>query len=568
MGLKKLPIDDPDFRAIIPGNYLYADKTKYIYNLITNYRFCFLSRPRRFGKTLLLDTIGELFSGDRELFKGLWIGRKKNFKFESHPVFRLSMAYANLSSPEDLADRIEDSLKLLASREQIALTGKSYGEMLGELLYGVQNKYGAGAVILIDEYDAPVSGYISNEEFASKNAKVLHDFYTSMKTYKSYVRFALITGITRFAFASMDSGPNNFKDISLMSEYSGICGFTETEFGRLFKGWMKKILPCLKEAEEIEQDSDTVKLTKTILDWYDGYSWLGKERVLNPYSILNLFSDEKLGVYWPLSGQPSHLSQLAKKRPLDFIQPKLDSYLSRQLKTAVLKQISPASILFHSGYLTIDKSTRVEIEFEGKKVKEEAFILKIPNQEVGVCYKSFMFTQIFDQTFDEFKAFSEDLTSALLNEDSDKISLLFHNLLTGITSRQHTPDEKYYHSLFHAAFVGAGIEVLSETGGSWGQADMALFLDGKIRVVIEVKYRKGTGSVVKEELNPAELKRSDREIVSALDDAENAIRTKDYQGPFRVNSRKIICLALAVRGRDEVAARFLDSAATLSTPAP
>jgi hypothetical protein len=162
-----------------------------------------------------------------------------------------------------------------------------------------------------------------------------------------------------------------------------------------------------------------------------------------------------------------------------------------------------------------------------------------------------------------YQVFTNNVIDALLNKDSPQIAKLLHDLLAGITSRQHTADEKYYHSLFHAAFVGAGIEVLSETGSSDGQADISLFLENKIRMVIELKYRRAEYSA-----DEGESKRSGRALSSALDDAENAIITKDYPGPFRTNAKKIISLALAVRGRHEVAARFLDSEATLDKPAP
>jgi hypothetical protein len=173
-----------------------------------------------------------------------------------------------------------------------------------------------------------------------------------------------------------------------------------------------------------------------------------------------------------------------------------------------------------------------------------------------------MFEQIFGKELDDYQIFTKNIISALLNKDSQEIANLLHDLLSGIIFKLHMPAEKNYHSLFHAAFVGAGIEVLSETGSSIGQADMSLFLEDKIRVVIELKYRRAKGSTAE-----GESKRSDRVLSSALDDAENAIKTKDYPGPFRANAKKIICLALAVRGRDEVAARFLDSVATLDKPA-
>ncbi|MDR1081558.1 MAG: ATP-binding protein, partial [Deltaproteobacteria bacterium] len=478
---------------------------------------------------------------------------KSDYKFEKHPVLNFNMAYAKISTPDDLVCRIEDVLKYMAVKQNVTITANSYDMMLEQLLDGIYNRHGVHAVILVDEYDAPVTRHISDPKLASANRDVLHDFYQSIKTNIKSIHFAFVTGITRFAMTSLDSGPNNFKDISLMSQFSGICGFTIKEFKKLFKNRFTNTLKTLKKSGDISQDADIDALKDTILCWYDGYNWLGPQNVLNPYSILNFFSEKRLGIYWPTTGMPSHLSQLAQERPLDFIQPKLDSYLFNDIKMAELGKISPGAILFHSGYLTIDRRIPAETRVQGETITEEAFILKIPNREVALHFKSNIFIQIFNTTSEEYQNFSKDMKAALSNLDSVQIMNKLHNLLAGITFRQHTPSEQFYHSLFHAAFVGAGIDVMSETAGSKGLADMAVFLDDGIRVVIELKYR-STSETEGSDRN--EL--ADKVIAAALDEAEKAIREKDYAGPFRLSSRKIFCLALAVLGRDRVAARFVD----------
>jgi hypothetical protein len=563
MEAKKLPIDDPAFRSIISGNYLYADKTQYIYKLITRFKCCFLSRPRRFGKTLLLDTIGELFGGDPDLFKGLWIDTRKKYNYQPHPVLRFSMDYTEFPDPDYLRGSIETILRNFAKREEITLIQNSYGKMLDELLQALYMKHGVGSVVLIDEYDTPVAWNIADSRLAEANSDILRHFFSAMKRNKDFIRFSLVTGVTRFAFAAMDSGPNNFFDISLEPEFAGICGFTIKELYNLFNDRFPRTLASLKKTGVIGKDEDELALLKTTARWYDGYNWLGKQRVLNPFSIINMFCRKRLAPYWPMSGKPTHISKLAAENPLDYMRPKLESYFSQEIETTELGTLEPAPILFHSGYLTIDRQIVVDTPLQHDSVKQEAFIFKIPNKEVELCFKAFIFGQIFQRPLSYYQVFTNNVIDALLNKDSPKIAKLLHDLLAGITSRQHTADKKYYHSLFHAAFVGAGIEVLSETGSSDGQADISLFLENKIRVVIELKYRRAEDSA-----DEGESKRSDRALSSALDDAENAIITKDYTGPFRANAKKIICLALAVRGRHDVAARFLDSEATLDRPAP
>ncbi|MDR1035686.1 MAG: AAA family ATPase [Deltaproteobacteria bacterium] len=319
MGLKRLPVDDPAFRSIIHGNYIYADKTQYIYKLITKYRCCFLSRPRRFGKTLLLNTIEELFGGDRDLFKGLWIDTRKHYDYQIHPVLRFSMAYAELPDPDYLRGSIETILTNFAEREEITLIQSSYGKMLDELLQALYIKYGVGSVVLIDEYDAPVALNLADSKLAETNSKILHHFFSAMKRNKDLIRFSLVTGVTRFAFTALDSGPNNFVDISLKPKFAGICEFTIKEFFHLFNDRFPRTLASLKKAGTIEKDADETALLKTIASWYDGYNWLAKQRLLNPYSIISLFDDNMLSTYWTLSGNPTHISQLAAQKPLDYM---------------------------------------------------------------------------------------------------------------------------------------------------------------------------------------------------------------------------------------------------------
>jgi hypothetical protein len=242
MGLKRLPVDDPAFSSIVSGNYLYADKTQYIYKLITRFRSCFLSRPRRFGKTLLLDTIGELFGGDRELFKGLWIYTRKKYNCQRNPVLRFNMSNTDGPDPAYLRDSIATTLMNFTEREEITLTRDTYGDMLEAL----HKKHGAGSVVLIDEHDAPVALNIADIKLARANSDILHNFFTVMKRNKRYIRFSLVTGITRLASDARDSGPNNFFDISLVPEFAGIYGLTIKEFYNLFSDRFPRTLASLK----------------------------------------------------------------------------------------------------------------------------------------------------------------------------------------------------------------------------------------------------------------------------------------------------------------------------------
>ncbi|MDR1038876.1 MAG: PD-(D/E)XK nuclease domain-containing protein, partial [Deltaproteobacteria bacterium] len=209
-------------------------------------------------------------------------------------------------------------------------------------------------------------------------------------------------------------------------------------------------------------------------------------------------------------------------------------------------------VLFHSGYLTIDRLILENIGTEREPDMEEMFTFKIPNREVSRHYKSFCFQQIFDRTHENFVAFSENLRYSLLKKDTGKMAEILGGLLFGIVHKHHEPDESFYHSLFQTAFIAAGLEAKSEQGGSRGNSDIAIFLDGRVRVVTELKYVRTDETSAKSDTD-----RAREELAAALDKAEKAIREKKYAEPFKLVASEIICLALAVRGRDEVAVRFM-----------
>ncbi|MDR1036767.1 MAG: AAA family ATPase [Deltaproteobacteria bacterium] len=551
--MKKLFQNDLSFQQIRQGDFIYADKTEYIYNLLKDEptNFCFLSRPRRFGKTLLLNTFKELFQGDRELFRGLKIDRS-SYKFETHPVLSFDMSYAAIYTKDDLIDSIKFDLATFANDYEVNFTTKNYGLMLQELLKGIHQKLGSRVVILVDEYDAPLTEHIMDDVVSTEIRKVLHDFYKSMKRNIEYIRFAFVTGITRFALTALDSGPNNFVDISLVPKFGGICGFTKTEMRTLFSDRFQDTLDVLKGNGKIPLNTSIDDLKVMIEDYYDGYNWLGEENVLNPYSLLRFFSLNEFGTYWPLSGQPSHLSALVRQNPLAFILPKLDAYPAIQTRKVELSSLEPVPVLFHSGYLTIDKPVTIEEIKNDKVVEKDGYSFKIPNTEVRKDFEYSLFLYAFDPSKRYFGRFSKELPDAVLKSDSQKTAVLLQELLSAIASEQHEPNEKHYHAVIQAAFIAAGLEVLGQTpSSSSGKSDMSVFLED-IRFVVEVKYCKA------DKKDAYDKDKADKDLEVALDAATDQIRTKDYAAPFRVAGKKTTGVAIAVRGRNEVAVRFFE----------
>jgi hypothetical protein len=559
--MKDLPATDQTFRSIITKNRLYADKTEYIYRMITSFESCFLSRPRRFGKTTLLNVLEELFLGNRELFKGLWID-SSDYEFKKHPVIKFRLDYEKLNSSEELKNAILIDLKNCARRNGLdsdelfydkTIGPLTFTQSLGRLLEELNIKNGVEAVVLVDEYDAPITKYIRNLKLAEENRVVLHDFFAALKANLEYLRFTMVTGITRFALTSMESGPNHLKDLSLNPQFAGICGFTVSEFDRLFEDRMEDTLNALKANGWMKPDDQTKDLRQKILHWYDGYNWLGSERILNPYSILNFFSDQVFDAFWFQSGPPSHLTALVQEKPLDFVQPKLEGYLSEDFRKLELGQLEAVPVLFHSGYLTVDRNTVVTEEFDGNEKQYEIFSFKLPNEEVRLSYNSYCLKSIFGNYRDELKNIGPDFQEALMARNAPYIETAIGNLLANITHRQHFAQERYYHSLIQAAILTMGMEVLGEISGSIGQSDMGVFLPGKKRAVIEIKYAQANDKPSEEDKKIA--------LAKAVNDALEAIRTKDYAGPFKAYASEIIGLGIGIYGRSYVKAAFAEESA-------
>ncbi|MDR1038772.1 MAG: AAA family ATPase [Deltaproteobacteria bacterium] len=556
-----LPLGDPTFREIIQSKSLYADKTVYIHSMINGPKSRFLSRPRRFGKTLLVDTIEELFLGNRELFKSLWIDLHSDYKFVRHPVLRLNMAYPGLSTKQDLVSEIEWTLRRTAKKDNVDISAISYTGMLEELLDGMSQKYGVGVVVLIDEYDAPVSWNISNIQLASDNSNVLHGFYTSIMRNLRFVRFAFVTCITRFTWTALDSGPNNFMDISLVPEFAGICGFTVSEFESLFaaifnENTVKGTLKRLKDDGRIGNDADEAELKAMILKWYGGYNWLGPEHILNPYSTLHFFMTKEFDDYWTMLGVPSHLSVIVRDNPQEFFQPDLKSYTAHHIKKSGIGELAVDPVLFHSGYLTIGGEFINDEVIDGEPVKVCGYTLRIPNLEIAKSYCTSIFKSAFDPKLQYFSNFSKYLPLALSDRNSNELTRLLGYLLSSISHFRQESSESYYSSIINTAFIAAGISVISETPGANVRSDMTVSPKDSCNVAIELKY---THAIMAEDDScPAAQSLAAKDHAAALDKATRQFMRRKYGDSLRTVNTNVICLAISIRGRTQVATRFVD----------
>ena len=339
MSQRELPIGIRTFREIREAGHYYVDKTPHIERLVDDGKHFFLSRPRRFGKSLLLDTLKELFEGNGALFEGLAIHDNWDWS-QRHPVVRLDFSRGDFSTPEYLNANVMAQLDSQERAHGVAGRYDTAPERLGHLLETLHERDGKRPVLLIDEYDKPVIETLEEPELARAHLGYLSGLYSNVKYADAHIHFSLIAGVSKFSMASAFSGLNNLLDITLDPRYSSICGYTEADIETVFASE----LPGLDRA--------------LIRDWYHGYCWLGSERVYNPFDILLLFDSRAFKPHWFETATPAFLIETLFRRQVRSID--LDGMLATdQLLSAFdVDDIAPEALLFQTGYLTIARTER------------------------------------------------------------------------------------------------------------------------------------------------------------------------------------------------------------------
>jgi hypothetical protein len=343
--MKKLPLGTQNFKILIENNYLYIDKTQYIHQMIETGRIYFLSRPRRFGKSLLLSTIEEIYKGNKKLFKGLYIYDKWDWD-NKNPVIKIDFGAGKYKTPEDLENSIEEQLYRIGRENEVEIYSKTLSGKFSDIIIEISKKKNRKVVILIDEYDKPILDNISNEKLAENIRDSLNDFFSTMKANDEYIEFIFITGVTKFSKTSIFSGLNNITDLTVNSNYSKICGYTQKDLEAKFKEHIKNL--------GVNYDLNYEETLKKIKEWYDGYSWNGNDFVYNPYSILSLFNEYEFDNYWFETGTPSFLMKLIKNYNTG-----IENLFNNKIKlfgsfpTFKIDAIDLKSNFLQTGYLTI-----------------------------------------------------------------------------------------------------------------------------------------------------------------------------------------------------------------------
>ena len=331
---RKLPIGIQTFRKIREENCYYVDKTTYIQRLIDEGTHYFLSRPRRFGKSLFLDTLKELFEGNESLFEGLHIYDHWDWSVH-HPVIRLSFGSGNFKESGYLQKNLIDQLAAIERQTGVIAESETVPGHFSYLIEALHDRTGQPVAVLVDEYDKPILDALEVSEVACANRDFLRGLYATIKDNDAHVKFTFLTGVSKFSKVHLFSGLNNLTDITMDPSYSAICGYTEADLDTVFA----------PELPDLDRDQ--------IRDWYNGYNWRGDEKVYNPFDILLLFRRRSFEAYWFETGTPTFLIETLFKRRVSSLE--LDEMLgsSDLLSTFDVDDIATEALLFQTGYLTI-----------------------------------------------------------------------------------------------------------------------------------------------------------------------------------------------------------------------
>ncbi|UTC63126.1 ATP-binding protein [Treponema sp. OMZ 787] len=525
MNTRKMPIGVQSFEVIRKENFVYVDKTELIWKLINASRVHFLSRPRRFGKSLLLSTLKAYFLGQKELFKGLAIEKleegekEKREIWQKYPVFYLDFNLSKYETREDLESLLNYNLcnweEVYGSKD----SEQTFSERFAGLIRRAYEKTGKQAVVLIDEYDKPLLQTMWKDEALNEAYRtILKGFYGVIKSSDQYVRFAFLTGVTKFSKVSIFSDLNNLRDLSLLSDYSAICGISQEE---LEAGFCPEI-EALAENNELSYEETLTKLKQR----YDGYLFARKGKgMYNPFSLLNVFASREFSSYWFATGTPTFLIDYLKKAYYNI--PDLDGNVKMNeagLETYRAETLNPLPILFQSGYLTIKDYN----DFS------RLYRLGFPNDEVRYGFLDNLlpaYTPIrTDKTGLSIWEFYEQIEAG----DVDGFMQKMKGIISGIpydnlTEKDLALREQNYQTAVYLVFALMNQFVHTEVHCSTGRADCIVELKDKV-YIFEFKLS-STGQAEDSAIKNAAAK-----------DAVNQIKEKNYAGKYSGSGKQIIAV--------------------------
>lgn len=510
-----LPVDLSTFSKLRTEGYLYVDKTQHAYDLAMKGHRYFLSRPRRFGKTLLVSMLREMLLGNRELFSGLWI-ETSDYQWKKHGVIAIDLSSLDFQSVAELSQGLCEMLAHVASSYglDIVLGRTIPGLDLIGVVHALHKQFGRVA-ILIDEYDSPILKKLQDPTEAQAIRDTLHGFFSVIKSLETYIDFVFITGVSSFAKAGIFSGMNNLQILTMRDKYADICGYTEAELDSYFTGhiqaWADKdSVPYAEQRQKIKE-------------WYNGYRFTKElTKVYNPFSLMNALHEQSFENFWFRSGTPKFLvEELKRKQQEDFsyfdtiVDPGLLEVSQDSLGIFDIGATPLPALMFQTGYLTVVDYDR----------ENNTYRLGYPNREVEKALQKYLLALFahVDSTVAEDN--SLQLKKAFYNQDIDAVVPILKRLFAHIPFQIYAKEEKFYHALLQMAFTIAGIPAHSEFSTNNGRIDIVIEWP-KIAYVIEVKFN------------------------TEASEALAQIEERKYYERFMNKGRKVILLGLAFRRED------------------
>ena len=471
---KRLPLGIQTFRTIREEGCYYVDKTAYAERLVDEGAHYFLSRPRRFGKSLFLDTLKELFEGNEGLFRGLHVHDRWDWSVR-RPVVRLSFGAGNFKDSDYLHTSLMAQLTAAARRARLKSEHATGAEQLAWLLEALHERTGQRVVVLVDEYDKPILDALAEPAVARSNRDYLRGLYGVVKDCDAHVRFTFLTGISKFSKVSLFSVLNNLEDITLDPVYSAICGYTEADLDTVFA----------PELSGLDRGR--------IRDWYNGYNWRGPEKVYNPYDVLRLFRRREFQAWWFETGTPAFLVETLIERGVPSLA--LDGMVGTDelLSTFDVEHMATEALLFQTGYLTI-QGTEQE---DGHTYHR----LGYPNREVRQSLNESLLDRLTGSAPRRIEN-SRRLRRLLRAADVAGLQELFHAVFAGIPYEWHTRNEMarfegWYASVFYSYVAASGLEVTVEDSSSGGRLDMAVRFEGRVYLFeFKVVEQAGAGAAL------------------------------------------------------------------------
>ncbi|MDR1486081.1 MAG: ATP-binding protein [Planctomycetaceae bacterium] len=510
--MKQLALDTQSFEILRDNGCVYVDKTEVIYRMITGGRIYFLSRPRRFGKSLLVSTLEAIFEGKKELFEGLHIYDKWNWD-KKYPVITIDWAGIDHSTPEKMEESLLFNLTRIAKNYQITLTAKNKPDCFVELIESLyEQNSNKKVVILIDEYDKPITAHLTDSYLETIKTSV-HNFYQVMKSSDKHLQFVFLTGVSKFSGLSIFSALNNPQDITLREEYAMICGYTQEELESNFP-------------EHIDQAASHLKMTRSellaqIRYWYNGYTWDGATAIYNPFSTMNFFQIRRFANYWFNTGTPTFLMDVIQRRN------SADTILNPiVVDESIFGEYDPSNIsevplLFQAGYLTIK-----EMELLPDGCAE--YTLGVPNMEVNKSLLRHLLKAYGkysdDRYIDELRRIMQQ---QIINIDESGFSCSLEVMIAAVPYDFHFPHEHYYHSLMLIWMRLLGFKIRAEEHTNIGRSD-AVWEQPSLTVVAEVKYH------------------VEKPIDTLLDEAMKQIHDRRYYNKYL---GKVLLLGVAFSGK-------------------